>query len=174
MPSLKDLLKTPPALLWPQPPSEKATQIKGTIGELEGMSKAQLREAWAIRYGRPVPAPESRTMLLRLLAWRIQADAFGGHSPEVLRILNEPIGRKKAGSPPAGSDTSLKVDTVLKRDWRGRVHQVVVRQDGFGHEGKTYKTLSEVARVITGTKWSGPRFFGLKDSKHRPSVGAGL
>jgi len=167
MHNLKTLLKTKPPLIWPQPPSEKATTIRKTIQDLEVAPLPKLREAWAQRYGKPVPAPTSRSLLLRLLAWRIQAEAFGGHKPEVLQILNEPITRRPKTPTDAHTDMKLRIGTVLKREWLGRERQVIVKADGFAYEGKMYKTISEVARAITGTKWSGPRFFGLKDAKGR-------
>ncbi len=171
MQTIASLLKDPPPLLWPQPPSKRADEIKKVIHDLEAAGLPELRKAWKDRYGQPVPAPTSPSLLLRFLAWRIQADAFGGHSAEVLRVLNEPVTRRKAAAP-SNEDADLRVGTELKRDWKGRVHHVVVTRDGFGHHGKTYKSLSEVARAITGTKWSGPRFFGLKDSKNRPRARA--
>lgn len=169
MHNLKTLLKTKPPLIWPQRPSEKATDIRKMIQDLEASPLPKLREAWSQRYGKPVPAPTSRSLLLRLLAWRIQADAFGGHKPEVLQILNEPINRKP--KTPAWGDAKLRIGTVLKREWLGRERQVVLKADGFAYEGKIYKTISEAARAITGTKWSGPRFFGLKDTKGNPRPG---
>ena len=170
--TIQALLADPPPLLWPQPPSKQADEILKVIQALERAPLTELRKAWKDRYGQPVPAPTSPGLLLRLLAWRIQADAFGGHSPEVLRVLNEPVERRKKAAP-ENEDAVLRVGTELKRDWKGRVHQVVVTRDGFGHQGTTYKSLSEVARAITGTKWSGPRFFGLKDSNNRPRAGVG-
>ncbi|MDX2145204.1 MAG: DUF2924 domain-containing protein [Rhodospirillaceae bacterium] len=165
---LKELLKSKPPLIWPQKPSNKATEIRKVIQDLEASPLPKLRDAWAHRYGKPVPAPTSRSLLLRLLAWRIQADAFGGHKPEVLQILNEPVVRKGKNAADPPSDMKLRIGTVLKREWHGRQREVVVKADGFAYEGKMYSTLSEAARAITGTKWSGPRFFGLKDSKDRP------
>jgi hypothetical protein len=161
MQTLAALLKTKPPLIWPQEPSEQATAIETEIRALEAVSLAALRQEWRRRYGEPVPVPRSRDLLLRLLAWRIQAKAFGGLSPETLRILNEPVTtrRKKKAEP---DSPSLRKGTVLKRDWRGRQHYVTVIAEGYGHDGKTYKSLTEVARAITGTKWSGPRFFGLE------------
>lgn len=172
MRTIQSLLADPPPLLWPQPPSQKADEIRKIIQDLEQAPLTDLRKAWRDRYGQPVPAPTSTGLLLKLLAWRIQADAFGGHSPEVLQILNEPVVRRKASAPET-SDTTLRVGTELKRDWKGRVHNIIVTRAGFGHQGKTYKSLSEVARAITGTKWSGPRFFGLKDSRNQPRAGVG-
>jgi len=134
----------PPPLLWLQPASEKATEVKDTVLGLQALPQMQLRKEWLKRYGAPIPAPRSTSLLLRLLAWRIQADAFGGHSPEVLMLLNEPVKHaepKKKTTP----DDDLPSGTVLKRDWRGRVHRVFVTKDGFGHEGKTYKTLPRSA-----------------------------
>ncbi|MGE3476432.1 MAG: DUF2924 domain-containing protein [Rhodospirillaceae bacterium] len=170
---LASLLKTKPPLLWSVPPSKKATTVKQTIEELQAAPLAKLRHTWADRYGKPVPAATSRPLLLKLLAWRIQADAFGGLKPETLKILNEPLSRKLKGQ---GSDkvqpSALRVGTVLKREWRGVIHEVAVVKDGFRHRGKTYKTSSEVACAITGTRWSGPLFFGLRNAKPKAKSGA--
>lgn len=161
MQTLASLLKTKPPLIWPQPPSEKANSIKKQIQALEASPLDALRTEWRQRYGEPVPTPRSKDLLLRFLAWRIQADAFGGHSPEVLKILNEPVEpKKKRKAQP--ENATLRKGTLLKRDWAGRQHVVTVTADGFLHEKKPYKSLSEVARKITGTRWSGPRFFGLE------------
>ncbi len=167
MHSLKSLLRSKPPLVWPQPPSDKATAIRKLVQDLEVAPLPKLRDAWAQRYGKPVPAATSRKLLLRMLAWRIQGDAFGGHKPEILQILTEPIVRRPKTPMDAATDMKLRIGTVLKREWHGREHQVVVKAEGFAHEGKMYGTLSEAARAITGTKWSGPRFFGLKDTKNR-------
>ncbi len=169
---LKDLLKNKPPLIWSQPPSDKTAAIRNEIESLQASPLPKLREAWALRYGKPVPAPTSRSLLLRLLAWRIQADAFGGHSPDVLKILNEPIGKQTDKAAKLDNVAKLRTGSVLKRDWQGRECQVIVKADGFAFEGKTYKSLSETARAITGTRWSGPKFFGLKSAKRTPSAGS--
>jgi hypothetical protein len=170
MQTLAALLKSKPPLIWPQPSSARAVDIKSQIEALQVAPIEVLREEWSRRYGKPVPVPRSKDLLLRFLAWRIQADAFGGHSPEVLKILSEPVERKSKRKAQPES-LSLRKGTLLKRDWAGKQHIVTVTTDGFVHEGQAYKSLSEVARKITGTRWSGPRFFGTEKAAARRGAG---
>jgi hypothetical protein len=114
---------------------------------------------------------QSADILRRLFAWRLQADAYGDLDPATATALKRArtaISRGKAPMPSASS--ALRSGSVLVREWRGVTHRVLVRDKGFEHEGKEYRTLSEVARAITGTRWSGPRFFGLeqKSSTAKP------
>ena len=97
----------------------------------------------------------SRELLARLLAWRIQADAFGGLDATTIRLL-------KSDRLPAPRLT-LAPGMRLARDWQGRRHEVEVLEKGFAYAGTAYRSLSEVARVITGTRWNGLRFFGLRE-----------
>jgi hypothetical protein len=106
--------------------------------------------------------------MVRILAYRIQANAYGDLPKEVATFLD----RLGAGTP--GQDNraplpilrvaprSLSAGTLLTREWNGRTERVMVLADGFAWNGQTYDSLSEVARAITGTRWSGPAFFGLK------------
>lgn len=96
----------------------------------------------------------STELLSRLLAWRIQADAFGGLDAATIRFL-----RSSPGTP---APRSLMPGTRLAREWQGLRHEVEVLEEGFRHQGTTYRSLSEAARAITGTRWNGHRFFGLR------------
>ena len=122
---------------------------------LEALNLQALRQAWRGRYGDP-PATRASDLLRSLRAWRIQADAFGAMDRATVAALQ----RK---SPAAGS-RHLAVGTRLAREWRGVRHEVEVAAEGFHHGGRTYRSLSEVARAITGVRWNGPRFFGLRDA----------
>jgi hypothetical protein len=95
--------------------------------------------------------------MIRAVAYKLQERAYGGLSPAIRRIL---AGLREAISvePPR----ELRPGTVLLREWQGATHQVTVIEDGVLYRGKQYGSLSEVARVVTGSRWSGPRFFGLK------------
>ena len=109
---------------------------------------------------------------MRALAYRIQERAFGGLKRSIRRVLakvaaNSAGGRKVQVEP----SPMLKPGTVLLREWHGSQHQVIVRDDGIVFKGKTYKSLSQVAYRITGAKWSGPRFFGVKVSTREQSDG---
>jgi hypothetical protein len=116
--------------------------------DLEG-----LRAEWRRRYG-PPPKLRSVDLLARMLAWRIQAEAFGGLDPDLARRLRRGTGLGKARS-------DLPGGTRLSREWLGIAHEVEVVDGAFRYRGETYRSLSKVAGVITGGKWNGRRFFGL-------------
>ena len=107
-------------------------------------------------FGRTPPADLSKDLLRRMIAWRLQEWAFGGLDRESLRFLD---GLARHGSSPRRRQ--LKPGTVLVRDYQGQRHTVTVAPDGFEWQGTTYSSLSAIARAITGTAWSGPRFFAL-------------
>ena len=123
-----------------------------------------LVERWAAAYGRPPPKGMSRRLLEYAAAWHLQSQAFGGLGPAVRRKLQRharPVecgasrvrGAVPSKGPPPGSR--------LVREWHGRAYTVEVLDAGFLFNGQRYGSLSQVARVITGARWSGPRFFGL-------------
>ena len=133
---------------------KKADRIIAEVRALETLDLRGLRDEWRRRYGDP-PKMRSRELLARLLAWRIQADAFGGLDATTIRLL------KSDNLPPPRP--SLTPGTRLTRDWQGRRHDVDVLEEGFRYAGAEYRSLSQVARVITGTRWNGLRFFGLRE-----------
>jgi hypothetical protein len=134
---------------------------------------------------RTQPPQLSRPLLLRLLAYRLQARAYGDVDRETVRYLNRTAreseqrkavrGRQSAKAPPpippVPKNTKLKPGTLLAREFNGIMHQVAVTQKGFAWQGSTYSSLSEIARLITGTRWNGPRFFGLRDKLYRGQAG---
>ena len=138
-------------------------EVERQITKLEAMSLVQLRDAWLERFGAQAPKLKGRELLLRVLAWRLQADAFGDHTPAVKRKLSQ-LASALAKDPkhPLLPSPTLKPGIVLTREWKGVVHRVLVRQGGFLYDERDYKTLSDIARTITGTHWSGPRFFGIE------------
>ncbi len=102
-------------------------------------------------------------LLQRALAYHIQERAEGGLSKAALKRLahlGDPRGN--VGRPPRPAPPRLRPGTRLVREWRGSVHQVTVGEDGFDYRGARYASLSRIAREITGTRWSGPLFFGLR------------
>jgi len=109
---------------------------------------------------------------VRALAYRIQEKALGGLKPSTRRLLAKVAADVSARRPIQGApEPSLKPGSVLLREWHGTQHQVIVREDGIVFRGKRYKSLSEIAYRITGTKWSGPRFFGLKSNHQEQGDG---
>jgi hypothetical protein len=122
--------------------------------QLEGLGLEELRHRWRRRYGAP-PKLRSPELLALMLAWRIQAEQEGGLDADLRRALRRPAGVKAAPEPAAG--------TRLVREWEGTSHEVIVLSEGgFSYRDDRYRSLSEVARVITGVRWNGPRFFGLR------------
>ena len=123
---------------------------------LERASRHRMTELWVEHFGAAPPPRTSRSLMIRAVAYKMQERALGGLSVATRRWLAEP------GVTPAGSGRRLRVGTVLIREWRGMAHQVTVGEDGILYRGRCYRSLSEVARLITGARWSGPRFFGVK------------
>ena len=128
------------------------------LAALERMSSAQLRERWALLTARPVPQVSPK--LLRLaLAWELQAVAHGG--------LPRPTSQKLAQLAAGKSAThALQPSMRLAREWNGKLHIVTIGEDRVVRwNERSWRSLSEVARAITGTRWSGPAFFGLKKTR---------
>jgi Protein of unknown function (DUF2924) len=129
--------------------------IEAEIAYLRSLALDALRRRWRVVFGRTPPAGLSKNLLGRMLAWRLQEQAFGGLDRESLKFLD---GLARHGGSPR---RRLKPGTVLVRDYHGQRHTVTVAADGFEWQGTTYASLSAIARAITGTAWSGPRFFAL-------------
>lgn len=128
--------------------------ITNEVRALSSLDLEGLRAEWRTRYGDP-PKLRSVDLLGRLLAWRIQVDAFGGLSVETKKLLLQ------KSMPVAGP--KLGPGMRLEREWRGVKQTVHVVDGGFRWNDRTYRSLSQVAQAITGTKWNGPAFFGLRD-----------
>ena len=129
------------------------------LAALPNMEVSELKKMWGNLFETP-PQSNNKDFLLRKIAWRIQELAYGGLPDDTrqklkdLRRKSETYHAKRGSLPPEG--------TVLTREHDGEDHKVLVLYDGFEYRGCKYRSLSEIARKITGTKWSGPRFFGLK------------
>jgi Protein of unknown function (DUF2924) len=142
------------------------------IEELQEATSANLKERWRALYGSEPPRRISRDLLIRALD-RIQEKALGGLKPSTRRLLTRVAAEASARRPiQVAPEPGLKPGTVLLREWHGNQHQVIVREDGIVFNGKQYKSLSQVAYRITGTKWSGPLFFGLKANRQEQTNGA--
>src|SRR5439155_12332295 len=129
--------------------------IEAEIAHLRSLALDALRRRWRVILGRTPPAGLSKHMLGRMIAFRLQEQAFGGLDRESRTFLDG-LARHR-GSP----RRRLKPGTVLLRDYQGQRHTGPVAPHGFDWEGNTYASLSAIARAITGTAWSGPRFFAL-------------
>ena len=146
------------------------TRLAERLSGLAALPPAALRAEWRRLYRAPAPAL-SPDLLVRGIAYRLQEKACGGLAPAVDRELLRLAAR---GAPPTRSSpsaaVSLRSGTRLVRSWNGETYSVLVTEDGYRFNDQTYSSLSSIAKVITGTKWSGPRFFGLKGSA--PANGA--
>ena len=130
-------------------------QVEQQVRALERLDLQGLRSVWRTRYGNP-PALRSALLLRLMLAWRIQAQALGGLDREVRHTL-----KRRGRLRPEGLD--LGIGAVLRRAWQGRTVEVEVVAEGFRWDGAVYPSLSAAATAIAGTRWNGPRFFGLRE-----------
>ena len=144
-------------------------QIEEAIASLAGLGHAALKERWRALQGGNPPKGLSRPLLLRALAHAMQEKAFGGLSPIVRQRLQRLAAELQNTGCIAsfGTRPAFKPGTRLIREWQGRTHEVIVLEHGFKWNGATYRSLSAIARAITGTQWNGHVFFGLK-SKQSP------
>lgn len=138
--------------------------IEARLARLPHLDRPELVKLWH-KFFHNDPAPTVRKgLMIRLIAHRLQEEAFGGLSPASLRRLRE-LSKTFETNPDVelSSRPRIKPGTRLVRQWKERVHVVDVEERGFAYQGIYYESLSEIARLITGTRWSGPLFFGLKD-----------
>lgn len=139
------------------------SQIEIAIASSLAKPLGELRTVWRDRLGSEPPTLKSRELTLRMLAWRLQAQTLGGLDATTERRLDEiasALEGDAAYEPKA--QRQLSAGVVVTREWKGVVHKVTVIDDAFEYQRKRFNSLSEIARLITGTRWSGPRFFGLE------------
>jgi hypothetical protein len=130
---------------------------------LPQLSKAALADLWRQLFKTDPPSQTRRELLLPILAYRIQEDAFGSLRPDTRRRLRQLATTFEADPDAVVSNRPpIKAGTRLVRQWKEQVHVVEVETEGYEYRGARYENLSEIARLITGTRWSGPAFFGLK------------
>ncbi len=140
-----------------------ATGMTDPIAELATLSTAQLRARWERTGGRPAPKRASRDLLLRLVAYHLQEQTEGGLSKATRRRLAKLGGLNgQVSQTPAPATSRLKPGCRLIREWHGVTHSVIVLDHGFDYRGTRYASLSQIARSITGARWSGPLFFGVR------------
>lgn len=152
------------------PPDRKT--LDAEIAHLRDLDIGELRNRWHTVFRRRPPLHLPRHLLFRVLAYRLQADQLGDLDSESQRILDRSGSPENAGKRAVDLSrrtVSLRPGTVFGRDWNGQMHRVTVFADGFAWNGKTYPSLSKVAFEITGTRWNGPKFFGLRDKSSNGS-----
>ena len=140
------------------------SDLSTDVNELRSMGVEALRVRWARRFRTTAPPIQSADVLMRLYVHTIQTETYGDLDNETTKLLARARAAVARGkSPLPRTATQLRTGTVLVREWRGVTHRVLVLDRGFQHENRRFQTLTEVARAITGTHWSGPRFFGLEE-----------
>src|SRR6202047_1884070 len=143
---------------------KRAIDVAKALVRLSEVTIFDLRGEWRRLHRMPPPMRLSRGLLIRGIIYQLQERAYGGLSKAAARKLPE---QTAAGQPSRGAakptpPVSLRPGTRLVREWRGVTHTVLIHADGIEWRGQRYRSLSVVARKITGARWSGPRFFGLR------------
>lgn len=143
-----------------------SASVEATLAALESMNAPELRKEWIRLYRSHPPKKLSRDVLMLGVAWKVQERALGGLSAMTKRQLGELAQIMEAKTDLAKARTvSLRPGARLMREWNGETHEVLVAEDGFLWRGNTWRSLSAIAREMTGTQWSGPRFFGIGKAK---------
>jgi len=144
--------------------------VPSIVADLEGHDLNGLRRHWRAHLGGEPPTHLPRWLLMRVLAYRLQSDAFGGLDKSIQRILRSkkdddaaaPFERR---APQTREGVGLKAGALLVREWKGRLERVTILGEGFVWNGQTFGSLSQIAKAMTGTNWNGHRFFGLGQGK---------
>jgi hypothetical protein len=144
--------------------------VLSIVANLGGLDLDGLRRQWRAHLGSEPPAHLPRWLLMKVLAYRLQSDAFGDFDKSIRRILRSgkedgvgaPFDRR---APQTREGVSLKVGALLVREWKGQLERVMILEEGFAWNGQTFGSLSQIAKAMTGTNWNGHRFFGLRQGK---------
>jgi len=135
------------------------------LENLEQLSRDQLRALWTEELAEKPPPSLGRDILALGIAYARQERRYGGLSRPVAKELDRLLARALGDTPELPTKPLPRAGTILVREWQGTTHHVTVTDDGFLWNGKSRRSLSSIARAITGTTWNGPRFFGLRDGK---------
>ena len=164
----------PPVAATPGASLPLDASILSIVANLEGLDLNGLRRQWRAHLGGETPAHLPRWLLMKVLAYRLQSDAFGGLDKSVRRILcsekdddaTAPFDRR---APQTRDGVGLKAGALLVREWKGQLERVMILEEGFAWNGQTFGSLSQIAKAMTGTTWNGHRFFGLRLGKTSPA-----
>jgi hypothetical protein len=159
-----------PVAATPGAPLPLDASVLSIVANLEGLDLNGLHRQWRAHLGGEAPAHLSRWLLMKVLAYRLQSDAFGGLDKSIRRILRS---EKEDGvgapfdlrAPQTRDGVDLKVGALLVREWKGKLERVMILEEGFAWNGQTFGSLSQIAKAMTGTNWNGHRFFGLRQGK---------
>ena len=172
-----------------------AESLKSDIERLKTLDIDALRLEWRNLFGKRIPKALPKSLLVKALAYQLQVMALGDLDPQTLRVLDAYAAKndgrwrgrvrvdRVGGASSLSSGFRIKPGSILVREWAGELHRVMALEVGFAWNGAPYRSLSEVARAITGTRWNGPRFFGLDrqneaasdcSTRGRRSLGLGI
>jgi hypothetical protein len=151
--------------------------VLSIVADLEGRDLNGLRRQWRAHLGGEAPAYLPRWLLMRVLAYRLQSDAFGDLDKSIRRNLRS---EKTDGAgvlfdrraPHTRQGVALRAGTLLVREWKGQLERVMILEEGFAWNGQTFGSLSQIAKAMTGTNWNGHRFFGLRQGRTAPAGNA--
>ena len=167
----------------PAPLSSERERLEAAVASFSGLNADQLRLQWRNHLGGLAPAHLPGWLLARVLAYRIQAAELGDLDRSILRRLRERKGQAlesgqtrpfAASGPTTREGVGLKSGALLVREWNGRIERVMVLDEGYAWNGGAYRSLSQVAKAITGTNWNGHRFFGLEGVRNAISRRKGI
>jgi hypothetical protein len=145
-------------------PASGVPDLEKELAALQAMSIDEVRQRWRATMRSGAPAAFSRDLLVRAIYHRLQEDHLGGLSPRLRKLLAS----FQSGEEPV---RHLKVGSIIVREHQDQMHEVMIVPDGYFWQGRTYPSLSTIAKKITGTSWSGPRFFGIGRKSERPVSG---
>jgi hypothetical protein len=160
----------PRVKIGPAIPDRKSLDVE--ITRLRDLDVGELRARWHTVFSRKPTHHLPRHLLFRVLAYRLQADQLGDLDNESQRLLDRSASPEDAGQRAVDMSwrtVDVRPGTVMGREWNGRMHRVAVLADGFAWNGKTYPSLTKVAFAITGTRWNGPKFFGMREKPSKES-----
>jgi len=143
-------------------PVANDSRIETELERIRGLPIVELRALWRAKFKSAPPAAFGPDLLRRSIAYKIQEDAYGGLDRATARVLNQLIAQYAKAPGKIVLPRLIKPGAILVREWKGISHRVTVAEVGFVYQDRPYETLSEIARLITGTRWNEPRFFGLR------------
>ena len=141
-------------------------KVEQNVQQLIGLTIAELRLRWITAFKSNPPKAFGPDLLRRSLAQKIQEEAYGGLPVATQRLLHQLMTQSAKNNGKIVMPRRIKPGAILVREWKGKTHRIAVLKEGFAFESKPYSSLSEVARLITGARWNGPRFFGLRNDKY--------
>jgi hypothetical protein len=139
--------------------------VEAELDRLPSMPIVELRARWRGLFKSEPPKPFGPDLLRRSIAYRIQEVAYGGLDRATARLLQQLKAQMRKTPGKIVLPRRIKAGAILVRKWKGHSYRVTVLDEGFAYDGQTYDSLSVIARQITGTRWNGPRFFGLRGDK---------